>query len=327
MFYNINIMDIEQKTSKEKNTASSLTDIESKKDNWSIEILEEVKDIEPSKFHPEKKWMATHFNILRPDGTKEEIESTKNILKIKSKDGVDIEVPAFTVNHIMSLHLKGEEAGSVMEGDSLELSFGVVAKHLPKELPFINGSVAFEVDVKEQTGTEGVTSQKEMIEKKIVSEKDLETLNSVKNEVFRLNIEGSDIEKTSFTNEFNAKLLGNVKLGIRGGSITPFFITERQPTSKMFVVVGKEKDPNGSEHNIVWTMAPGRYMDKLPTDGKFTGRFTDEGITEGTTVASLWKKVREGGKLSPQEIALVDSQKKAQECWWNGGFIVAPETK
>jgi len=26
-------------------------------------------------------------------------------------------------------------------------------------------------------------------------------------------------------------------------------------------------------------------------------------------------------------MTLVDEQKKAQECWWNGGFIVAPEKK
>jgi len=32
-------------------------------------------------------------------------------------------------------------------------------------------------------------------------------------------------------------------------------------------------------------------------------------------------------KLSAQEMALVDAQKKAQECWWNGGFIAPQEKK
>jgi len=295
--------------------------------DWGIEVLEQVKDIAPSQFHPDKKWMATHFKIDRPDGTSEEVESTKTILKIKSKDGVEIEVPAFATHHIMSLHLKGEEAGSTMEGGSLETSFGVVAEHLPRELPFKGEAAAFEMDVEQNTGTEGVTSQAEMLEKGIATTEDLETLTTAKDEVFRLNIEGTDEEKKKFVDEFNAKVSGNVKLGIRGGAVTPFFTAERQPTSKMFLVVGKEKDPDNSEHNRVWTMTPGRYMDKLPSDGKFIGRFASEGIPEGTTVADLWKKVRGGEKLSPQEIALIDEQRKAQECWWNGGFIVAPEKK
>ncbi len=300
---------------------------ETKKSNWKLEVLEAVKDIEPSQFHPERKWMATHFNITRPEGTTEEVESTRNILKIKSRDGVEIEVPAFAVHHIMSLHLKGEEAGSTLESGSLEASFGVVAEHLPRELPFKGESAAFMVDVGESTGTEGVSSQKEMMEKGVVTREDLEILASAKDEVFRLNIEGIDAEKQAFVDEFNAKVSGNVKLGIRGGSITPFFAADRQPTTKMFMVVGKEKDPDNSEHNRVWTMTPGRYMDKLPTDGSFIGRSASEGIPEGISVADLWKKVREGGKLSTQEMALVDAQKKAQECWWNGGFIVQPEKK
>ena len=281
---------------------------------WSIEVLEAVQDIQPSQFHPEKKWMVTHFKVERADGTTEEVESTKIILKIKNKDGVEIEVPAFAVHHIMSLHLKGGEAGSVIEG-SLESSFGVVAEHLPREIPFKGESAAFEVDAKQNTGTEGVSSQKEMMEKSVATKEDLETLATAKDEVFRLNIEGTDEEKKKFVDEFNAKLSGNVKLGIRGGAITPFFTTERQQTSKMFLVVGKEKDPDSSEHNRVWTMAPGRYMDKLPTDRAFT------------TVADLWKKIKSGEKLSSEEVALIDTQKKAQECWWNGGFIVPAEKK
>jgi len=294
---------------------------------WNVEILEDVKNIAPSQFHPEKKWMATHFKIERPDGTSEEVESTKTILKIKNKDGIEIEVPAFAVHHIMSLHLKGEEAGSTIEGGSLESSFRVVARHLPPELPFKGEAAAFEIDVEQNTGTEGVASQKEMLEKGIATQEDLEKIATVKDEVFRLNVEGTDEEKKKFIDEFNAKMSGNVKLGIRGGAVIPFFTAERQPTSKMFLVIGKEKDQDGSEHNRVWTMTPGRYMEKLPTDGKYIGWFASEGVPEGTTVADLWKKIRAGEKLSPQEIALIDEQKKAQECWWNSGFIVAPENK
>jgi hypothetical protein len=298
-----------------------------KESNWEVEVLENVKDVTPSQYHPEKKWMVTHFKIERPDGSTEEIESTKTILKIKSKDGVEIEIPTFAVNHIMSLHLKGEEAGGVIAGGSLESSFKVVAKHLPAELPFENGVAAFEVDVAQSTGTEGVSSQAEMLKKGIATKGDLKALKIAKDEAFRLNREGSDEEKKKFVDEFNANLSGDVKLGIRGGAITPFFTAERQATEKMFLVIGKEKDQDGLEHNRVWTMTPGRYMDKLPTDGKFIGRFASEDVPEGVSVADIYKKIGSGEKLLPGEEALLDAQKKAQECWWDGGFIVPPEKK
>ena len=295
------------------------------KKNWKMEILEEVKDITPSKFHPDKKWMVTHFKIERPDGTMDEVESSKTIIKIINKEGLEIEVPAFAIYHVLSLHLKGEQAGGDMEGESLESSFRVMADHLPKELPFNGESAAFEVDVEQSTGTEGVTSQKEMLEKGVATKEDLEILATAKDEVFRLNIAGNDEEKKNFVDEFNIKESGNVKLGLRGGAITPFFTAERQSTSKMFLVVGKEKEADGTEHNSVWTMTPGRFMDKLPNDGKFIGRFASDGIPEGTSVADLWNKGRSGEKLSNEEMTLIDNQKKAQECWWNGGFIVSPE--
>jgi hypothetical protein len=291
------------------------------KEDWSLEVLENVKNIAPSQFHPEKKWLATHFKIDRPDGTSEEMESTKIILKIKSKDGTEIEVPAFAVSHIMSLHFKGEEAGSTMETGNLEESFKLLAKHLPEKLPFGKESAAFEVDMKQNTGTEGVTSQKEMLEKGIVTSEDLEILAGAKEEVFKLNKGGSDEDKQKFVDEYNKKLEGkNVKLGIRGGAIAPFFSAERQPTSKMFLVVGKEKYANR-----VWTMTPGRFMDKLPNDGKFIGRYPVDGVPEGSKVSDLWKKAGEGIRLSEAEMALVDEQREAQECWWNGGFIAPPE--
>ena len=140
------------------------------KEYWGVETLEEVKDIAPSQFHPDKKWMATHFKIEKPDGTSEEVESTKTILKIKNKDGMEIEVPAFATHHIMSLHLKGEEAGSTMEGGSLETSFGVVAEHLPRELPFKGESAAFEMDVK-QTREQRVLLHKQKCWKKVSRQK------------------------------------------------------------------------------------------------------------------------------------------------------------
>lgn len=292
---------------------------------WEVETVDDIQNLSPSQFHPEKKWMATHYKLERPDGSSEEVPSDKTLIKIKSQDGTVIEVPAFAAEHILSLHLKGSEAGSTMESNSLASSFKAVVEHLPREIPFDGGKAAFEIDLEQTTGSEGVTTQKEMLEKGIATDEDIAVLASIKENVFKLNLSGSDDEKKAFIDQFNGGVSGNVKVGIRGGAITPFFTTERQPTTKMFLVVGKEQDADGSEHNRVWTMAPGRFMEQLPTDGRFTGRFGSVGVPEGTTVSDLWKKAEGGEKLTPQETALVDAQRRAQECWWEGGFIDAPK--
>ena len=101
-----------------------------------------------------------------------------------------------------------------------------------------------ELDIHQNTGTEGVTHRSEMLQKGVVSYSALLILESARKDVFQLNLKGNDEEKKAFVEKFNAKLAGlnitGVKLGIRGGAITPFYSTERQPTNKLFIVIGKE---------------------------------------------------------------------------------------
>ena len=296
------------------------------KNEWVVHVIEEIKGIEPSQFHPEKKWLATHFKVIRGDGKVEEIESTTTILEITNGTGEVIEVTAYVTYHIMSLHIKGQEAGSIIEGDSLEASMKLIAKHLPDKIPFKENIAAFEIDIEQQAGIEGVTSQQEMLESGVITEEDLDILSSAKDNVLHLNIEGSDEERQKFVQEFNLKLAGRkASLGIRGGAIIPFFETDKQSTTRMFIVISRTKDKEGKVHNNVITMAPGRYMDRLPTDVKFTGELDIEGINRGVSVAELWSKARKGDKLSPLELSILDEQKKAQECWWQGGFICPSE--
>jgi hypothetical protein len=299
--------------------------VEESQGSWHVEVLDTVKDIQRSQVPSANERVATHFKIERPDGTSQEVEAAKTILKLKNEDGMEIEVPASVVHHIMSLHLKGEEAGSRIKGESLELSIRVVADHLPRKLEFKGGEAAFEVELRQIFGTEGVSSLTEMVEKGVATKEDLEALATARDEVFRLNVEGTDDEKRDFVGEFNERASGNVTLDIRSGAITPFFRVEKQPTSKMFLAISKEKDADGSEHYRMRTMAPGRSMGKLPTDRKFIGQITSEGVAQGTSVADLWREVREGGALSNAEIALVDEQREAQERWWNAGFVVDPK--
>lgn len=289
---------------------------------WSTKVLENVKDINESQFDPDRTWLATHYIITQPDGTSKEVEATEVIFEIDNKDGEKIEVPAFAVEHIKSLHSDGKEAGSTFANKSLEDSLRLISKNLPTQIPFDGDTAAFEIDIKEKTGTEGVSSKQEMFDKGIISQAEVDKLESVKGAVFQLNLEGSKGDKQRFVDSFNENMPGNLKLSIRGEAIAPLFIvTDKQETTKMFIVIGKEEEKDGSKHNRLRTMAPGRYMDKLPNDGEFIGRYERSGIPEGTSVADLIRKSRSGETLSHEEEAFVEDQRKAQECWWDGGFV------
>jgi len=319
------INDSENQNSQNPNANERLKPEQTAESAWGVEVLEEITDIEPSQFNSENKWLATHFKIIKPDGHSEEIEATKIMIEIRNKVGEVIEVPAYTVHHIVSLHLKEEEAGSSLGSDSIVGAFNLVVTHLPDKIPFKDDVAAFEVDVEQQTGTEGVTSQQEMLESGVITQEDLDIINIAKENVFRLNIEGSNEEKQKFTQVFNLKLIGrNVSLGVRGGSVVLFYETDKRSTTKMFIVIGKIIDGEGHSHNTVFTMAPGRYMDRLPTDVKFSGELEIEGKEEDGSVAGLWARARRGEVLSALELARLDEQKQAQLCWWRGGFINSP---
>ncbi len=253
------------------------------------------------------------------------VKSTETIFKIISKSGVEIEVPPAAVAHIELLHIKGEEMGSVFDERSLTAILDIVADHLPNEIPFFNGVAAFDIDCGERIGLEGVVSQTEMMEKGVMAEWDWRWLTSVKSDVFHLNIKGSDAEKMRFIGEFNARMTGKVKLGIRSGAIVPCFVAEKQPTSKVFMVIGKG-NRDGAKYNCLWTMAPGRYMEKLPTDDGFARRAEIEYLGESMTIAGLWEKYKDGKVvfLGPAARCMLVDYGRAQDCWWRCGFVVAP---
>ena len=268
--------------------------------DWSVEVLRSVASIEPSRQDPDRPWLTTHYNMTGPDGSVQEVHFSEDILILKNGDR-SIRVPAFASSHVMSLHLHGEEPGSVL-AHPLEESFAMVAKALPAVLPYQDGKAAFSIELGQPTGMEGVTSQAEMLERGIATRHDLAQLALCRDEAATLNKSGTLAERQAFVDSFNATMTGNVKLGIRGDAIVPFFSCAKQSTTKMFLVVSGFKALTAEDQtaSTLITMAPGRCMEKLPTDQFFAG------------------------SLDP---ARAKAQEVAQKCWWDGGFLVDPPAK
>jgi hypothetical protein len=265
---------------------------------WEMEVLRPITAIEPSRQDPNRPWATAYYKVDGPEGQGTEIPCNEDILVLKG-DGRKIHVPAFAAVQVMGLHLHGEREGSQL-ARPLEDSFAMVAQALPENLPYQDGVAAFSIDLGQYTGMEGVASQQEMLDKGVMTPDDVQKLDNVKNEVFLLNLVATVEERKAFVERFNTQMTGNAQLGVRGDAIVPFFTHPKQPTNQMFMVVaeGKGELPEGLlRYATVITMAPGRYMDKLPTDRSF---------------------------LPLDTPAKGEAQAKAQDYWWNSGFLVEP---
>ena len=297
----------------------SLTPPES---HWELQVREQMSDIRPTKSDPNRPWIKTHFEITRPDGTKVEIKAEDSVMQIRSRSGQVIDIPAHVAEHIYSLHLKGHEAGSTFTQTSLADVMRSFAERMPAQVDPSKGAT---IDFGQVIGQEGITpSRSEMVERGVVTQQDLARLDTFKEEAFKLNLEGTEQEKAAFVERANQSLQGNVRLIVRANTITPLYLTERPATSLGFMAISSQRAPEGTVSLRVATIVTGRSMEKLPADRSFTGQSPTEGVAEGTRVAELVRREKAGAELTPAERSLVEAQKRAQECWWEGGFIRPP---
>ena len=183
--------------------------------------------------------------------------------------------------------------------------------YLPEHLDFENKqSIALEIETEAVVGTEGVISTQAILDRGIVSEEDMTALNHAREDVFILNCSGSLDQKKDFVAQCNKELgKRNVRLGLRAEAIVPHYKAPRPQTKKIFMALGKDQSTDGNEHIRMYTIAPGRAMEKLPNDESFIG------------VSALFEKRKNGEELTPEETELIAEQQKSQECWWSHGFI------
>jgi hypothetical protein len=111
-----------------------------------------------------------------------------------------------------------------------------------------------------------------------------------------------------FVDSFNAMVKGKATLGIRSGSIVPFFKAPKQPTTKLMLVISQD-DVDGEIETELVTVAPGRMMPRLPSDSFYDVRDADG-------------KRKPDDALNLEEQTKVAQQVGSQESWWNTGFLV-----
>lgn len=235
--------------------------------NFQLESNPEFLDfqkVEVTSVDESKPWKpAKEVRVTKKDGSAaENLDASTPFFTFKDKTGNEMTVSAEAAGHIDNLHIKGQEAGSKFDYDSLEGLFKDVAEKLPEKVTSEPGVSAFAIDMGKKMGAEGVATMEELARDGFLEDSDIETARAKKDEVIALNAEGTPEAKKEFIDKFKAEN-PDCKVQfqlVRGNVLVPVVDAPKRPTTELFQVWG----PGANGKKTVYTMAPGRFMPKHP---------------------------------------------------------------
>lgn len=250
-------------------TPENITDIE--KPNFELQInpdlqgfqsirVTEVDDSLP--YRPAKL-----VEVTKADGTVTEADANTPYAVFSDNSGGELTVSAAAAGHIDELHVKGTEPGSKFDVGSLDELMGIVSENLPSDIAQAEGVSALSVETGRSMGEEGVAGLDELLGKGLIAPEDIDGLAASRDQISQLNLEGSPEDKDAFVTQFNeTHAEGKIKLQlVRGSVIVPTADVPKQPTTKLFMVFGP-----GKTGKTMYTMAPGRFMPKMPNAAEHT---------------------------------------------------------
>lgn len=216
--------------------------------------------------------------VTLADGTVAEVAASTPYAVFVDKDGGRLEVSIASAGHVKELHVDGKDAGSVFDVSTIDELLVIVQEHLPEGIAESDGVSAFSVETSRPMGEEGVGGLDVLLSAGLVSSEEVEEIAANTEVIIKLNLEGSDEDKNRFVAEYNAQHEGSkIKLQqVRSGVIVLAADVPKQPTTELFMVFG----PTGEENTkTMYTMAPGRFMPKMPNPSEHT---VDGAVDENT---------------------------------------------
>lgn len=222
------------------------------------------QNVEVTKIDETKPWKpALEVKVTKADGSiAENLDANTPFFTFRDSEGNEMTVTAAAAGHIDQLHIKGEDAGSKFDYSSLETLFEDVAKKLPPEIASTPGVLDFSIDMGRHMGQEGIASIDELMFEGILDDRDINIVESVRDEVRELNKLGDEEVKKAFVEKFradNSDCKVQFQL-IRGGVLVPIVDTPKRDTTELFMVFG----PGADGKKTAYTMAPGRQMPRHP---------------------------------------------------------------
>lgn len=221
--------------------------------------------VEVTSVDDSKPWKPPlEVSVTKADGTVvDKLDASTPFFTFKDRMGNVLTVSAADAGHIDSLHIKGEDPGSIFDEPSLEALMKDAAAKMPEGIAEQPGVSAFDVEMGKSMGREGIANLQELVRDGVLTEQDVEAAMALKNEVKALNKEGTKEEKDAFIQAHNGGKVG-FQL-IRGDVLVPIVNAPKRPTTKLFMVFGPGKE---GAPKTMYTAAPGRFMPKHPNPGQ-----------------------------------------------------------
>lgn len=229
-----------------------------------------------------KPWKpATRVRVERADGSvQEEVDANAAAFTFQDRKGRKLTVSIAAAGHIDSLHIKGEDAGSKFDQASLQDLFRDMADKMPESLADdVKRVDALSVEMSKHMGKEGIASLDELVADGIVSAEQVAEARSAKDEVKRLNRDGSKEEREAFVEQWQKDHPDSpVQFQVvRGEALVPTVAAPKRDTTKLFMVFG----PNAAgDQKTLYTIAPGRNMPRHPIAGQHKSK---EGVLNEDT--------------------------------------------
>ncbi len=245
----------------------SIEKISNLESNYHLDVNKEFlgfREAEVTEIDESKPWRPPKtLKVVKADGTiVENVPANAAFFTFRDANGQEIVITGAVAEHIDRLHIKGLDAGSKFDYDSLLDLFTDVAKKLPEDLATKPGVSDFAIEMGKNMGKEGIASLQELLADGIISEQDLSIVENFREKVKELN-KSSDLEsKKAFVQSFKEQYPDcKVQFQIvRDVVIVPVVKSPKRPTTKLFMVFG----PGEDNKKIAYTMAPGRHMPRHP---------------------------------------------------------------
>lgn len=242
--------------------------------NYKVETNQDFlnfQNVDVTKIDDSKPWKpALEVKVTQADGTVVEgLDAKTPFFTFADQFGKKMTVSAEAAGHVDALHIKGinpdtkePDPGSKFDCSSLQELFDDASAKMPEGIASAPGVSAFDVEMGKSMGKEGISSMQELLASGILENMDIQTAMKVKEQIKKLNKDGSKEDKQKFIDDFksqNTDCKVQFKM-VRGDVLVPVVDAPKNPTTKLFMVFG----PGDNGDKTLYTAAPGRNMPKHP---------------------------------------------------------------
>lgn len=223
------------------------------------------QSVEITKIDESKPWKpALEVAVTLADGSRKEgVAADTPFFTFESKDGEKLTVSAASAGHIQSLHIKGEDLGSKFSFSSLKELLASAAERIPKSVSSEPGVLAFDIEMGQPMGKEGLAGMHELVADGTLTVEDVRLADTVREEVSQLNRGDNADARQAFVDRFksehpDSKIQFQV---VRNAVVVPVVAIPKRETTKLFMVFGPG---TVAGEKTLYTTAPGRNMPPHP---------------------------------------------------------------